>query len=152
MNFRVFTSFIIILIDIFLWFLPYQAAVYDFRTDSQIDRFPIATGVGVFSANISLSKALYNDDVGTLFIYSDLDTDFPTLISYNGTTRRAMIGNITENTTRTLEVNYDAPSFDPSGAISNFMDVIPWFWMLILVMFPLAALVYIWWGKFTGME
>ena len=149
---RIFTSFLIVLLDIFLWFLPYQSAIYDFRTDIQTDYFETATAVGVTSANVTLSKELYDDDTQTFVLNSDLATDDPTLSTYNGTTRVALIAGLTGNTTRELEVQYDAPSFEETGGLSTFLDVVPWFWMLILVMFPVAALAYIWWGKLTGRE
>lgn len=149
---RIFTSFLIVLLDIFLWLLPYQSAIYDFRTNEQIDYFNTSTGVGVVSANVSLSKELYDDDTQTFILNSDLATDDPTLTTYNGTTRVALIGGLTANTTRELEVQYDTPSFDESGALSTFVDYVPWFWMIIISVFPLAALAYIWWGKLTGRE
>lgn len=152
MRTRILTSFSIILIDVLLWFLPYTTAIYDFRTDAQTDTFTVTTAVGLTTANVTFSKELYDNDTQTIILNSDLATDNPILTSYNGTTRAALVSGFTSNATRDLEVVYDRPSFDPSGALSTFMDLIPWFWMLILAIFPLAALVYIWWGKFTGVD
>jgi hypothetical protein len=149
---RIFTSFLIVLIDVLLWLLPYTTAIYDFRTDIQTDYFTVFTPVGITTENVSFSKSLYGNDVQTISIYSDVDTETPTLTSYNGSTRLAEIGNLSANTTRTLTVDYDTPAFDASGAIAAFMDKIPWFWMTLLSIFPLAALIYIWWGKLTGRE
>lgn len=144
---RIFTSFLIVLIDIFLWILPYQPAIYDFRTYEQIDEFTVATAVGVTADNVTLSKELYDNDTQTIVLNSDLATDSPILSTYNATTRVALVTGFTDNTTRTLEVLYDAPAFDESGALSTFMDNLPYFWMLVLALFPPAAIAYIWWGK-----
>lgn len=144
---RIFTSFLIVLLDIFLWFLPVQAAIYDFRTDIRTDNFNFPTAVGVTTGNVVLLKPIYANDTMTLSITSSKDTDAPLFSSYNGITRLVAFTGLSDNSTRALGFEYDVASFDPSGALSNFMDLLPWFWMLPISIFPLAAIVYIFWGK-----
>jgi hypothetical protein len=149
---RIFTSFLIVLLDIFLWFLPIQTAIYDFRTDIQTDNFNVATALATTTGNVTLSKELYGNDTQTIVLNSNLSTDSPVYSSYNTTTRVLKMSGFTVNATRTLEVLYNRPSFSPSSSLNSFMDVLPWFWMLFLAIFPFAALVFIWWGKITGSD
>jgi len=147
---RIFTSFLIILCSTILWFLPVTSAVYDFRTDNRTDSFDTLTGPGITATDIVLSKILYNNDTQTINALSDLSTDAPAFVSYNATNRLTHWHGLTENTTREFAISYDVASFDPSGALNTFIDLLPWFWMIVISLFPLAALVYIWWGKITG--
>ncbi|MBE3085699.1 MAG: hypothetical protein IMZ64_05720 [Bacteroidetes bacterium] len=136
----------------FLWFIPITSAIYDFRTDIQTDNFQVISALAVNTGNVTLSRELYDNDIQTINLNSNLSTDDPVLTSYNGTTRVLQLSGFTADSTRTLEVVYDKASFTPSSSINSFMDVLPWFWMILLAVFPFAALAYIWWGRLTASD
>ena len=114
-------------------------AVYDFRTELREDEFTSPTGVGVNCANVTLGKPVYDDDTGTVDPFSDLSTDIPATSSYNTTSRQLLICGLTANTTRILAVSYDVDALEGFDAIGLLVDRIPFIWILLIVVFPIAA-------------
>lgn len=127
--------------------LPVSGAVYDFRTDLRTDEFTSPTGVGVTSANVTLGEPLYDDDTQTIDILSDLSTDTPAFSSYTTATRVVNISGLSANTTRILTVSYDVDALGGSDALNTFVGYVPWMWMLIIIVFPIAGLAAIWTGR-----
>lgn len=137
---RVFWAFIIILATVMLFLLPITPAVYDFKTDVRQDSFTTPTAVGATTANVVLIKELYDDDVMTISLASDLATDVPAVVSYNATNRALLVSGLTDNTTRGLVVDYDVDSLNASPAIATFIDYIPWFVLLMVILLPAAGI------------
>ena len=127
--------------------LPVSEAVYDFRTDLREDEFTSPTGVGVTSANVTLGEPVYDDDTGTIDYFSDLSTDVPAYSSYNATSRQLLVSGLTANTTRVLSIFYDVDALAGSDALNNFVGYIPWIWLLIIIVFPIAGLAAIFTGR-----
>lgn len=144
---RIFYAALVVVVAAILFMLPVTLAIYDFRTDLREDEFTSPTGVGVTTANVSLGKPIYDDDTGTVDIFSDLDTDVPTYSTYNGTTLQLGIAGLTANTTRILTVTYDIDALEGSDAISAILDIVPFIWLLIAIAFPPAALFAIFTGR-----
>lgn len=137
---RIFYVFLIILVAVILWMLPITSAIYDFRTDLRTDTFSTSTAVGTTTANETLLEALYNDDLGSIDIDSDDATDIPLPNSYNSTSQVLNITGLTENTTRTLEVAYDVDALEGANAVDTLLDLVPYLWILIIAVFPMAAI------------
>ena len=144
---RIFYAFLIIVTAAMLWMLPITDSIYDFRTDLQEDTFASDTAVGVTTANVTLSKVLYDSDNQTIDILSSLSDDAPAFSSYNVTSRLLGISGLSANTTRVLTVTYDVDALSASNAISNFLDVVPWMWLMCLAVFAPAALVSMFVGR-----
>lgn len=144
---RIFYSFLVIATAAMLWMLPITASIYDFRTDLQEDTFSTDTAVGVTTANVTLSDELYDDDTQTIDILSSISDDVPAYSSYNGTTRLLGISGLSANTTRVLTVTYDVDALAGSDAINNFLDVVPWVWLMCIAVFAPAALVSMFVGR-----
>jgi len=144
---RVFYALLIVVAAVFLWMIPASSAIYDFRTDLREDTFTSATGLGVTSANVTLQKPVYDDDTETIDITSDLATDTPAYSSYNATSRQLLISGLTANTTRTLTVTYDIDVLVGYDAINTLVDRFPFIWILIIVAFPVAALLAMFLGR-----
>lgn len=126
--------------------LPVSEAVYDFRTDLREDEFNVTTE-DVTSANVTLGKPLYEDDTGTIDIISDESTDNATFGSYTTGTRVLNITALSANVTRILTVSYDIDALEGSDALNTFVGYIPWIWMLIIIVFPIAGLAAIFTGR-----
>lgn len=144
---RIFYAFLILVLAALLWLIPITEVVYDFRTDVKSDSFYVATGVGVTTGNVTLHDSLYDDDTSTLEVSSDLATDVPVASSCNTTTRLTTIGGLSANTTRTLELTYDVDALHGSDAWDNVLNLIPTIWMVIIVIFPMAAIAAIFVGR-----
>ena len=119
--------------------LPMTESVYDFRTELREDSFTSPTGVGVTCANVTLGKPVYDDDTGTVDPLSDLYTDTPVTSSYNTTSRQLLVCGLTANTTRILTISYDVDALEGFDAIELMVDKIPFIWILLIIVFPIAA-------------
>ena len=128
---------------VILWMLPVSEAVYDFRTELRVDEFSSTTGVGATSVNETLGKPIYDDDTGTIDILSDDSTDVPAFNIYASTSHSVNITGLTADTTRVLTVSYDVDALEGFDAINTFVDRIPFFWMLLIIIFPVAGIAYL---------
>jgi hypothetical protein len=144
---KIFYSFLVILTSAILWLLPVTDAVYDFRTDVKEDSFYYSTGVGVTVANVTLTKALYNDDQSTASAISDYSTDLPVVAGYHTSTRVLDLTGLAGNYTRTLTVSYDFDGLGGSSAINTVADRLGWIWLLCIIVFAPAALASMWIGR-----
>ena len=144
---RIFYAFLIIVVAVILWMLPFTEAIYDFRTDVRTDFFTVLTGVGVTSANVQLTQDIYDDDTSTIDLSSNEVDDDPLYSSYNTSTRRLNMTGFADNTTRTLTVLYDIDALTESEAIGNLLDMLDLFWLLVIIGFPAAGLVAIFIAK-----
>jgi len=144
---RIFYAFLIIIVAVILFMLPLTEAIYDFRTDLREDEFTYATGAGESAANVTLGKPVYDDDIFTIDILSDLSTDNATYSGYNVTSRLLDISGLSDNATRLFTISYDIDALEGSDAINAFMDIIPFIWMLIIIAFGPAALFAIFTGR-----
>lgn len=137
---RIFNGFLIIFASVVLFMLPISRGVYDFRTDVREDLFNYETGGGVTTANVVLHTPIYNDDINTIVLYSDLATDVPLFSAYNTTTRLLDITGLTVASNRTLRVNYDINALVDNVALSTFMDWLPFIWFIVIAVLPMVAL------------
>ena len=144
---RIFYAFLIVMVSAILFMLPLTEGVYDFRTDPRTDTFSVDTGVGVTTANESLLSDLYDCDMSSIDIDSDLATDNPQYYAINCTTRLLDITGLTANTTRTLSITYDFDALQGSTAINNLVDRVPWIWLLVIIAFAPAAIFAIFTGR-----
>lgn len=128
---------------VILWMLPVAEGVYDFRTSLRTDTFLTATAVGVTSANETLGGNLCECDLGSIDIDSDDTTDTPVANSVNCTSQVLNITGLSANTTRVLEITYAFDALVGFDAINAFVDRIPFFWMLLVIIFPIAGIAYL---------
>ena len=137
---RIFYAFLILLISAFLFMLPVEEAIYNFRTVERTSTNVVGTGVGITTGNVTLANGIYNDDTDALGITSDLATDLPTFSSYNITTRQLIFSGLTANTSRTMIVVYFIDALTASTAINLFLGWLPYIWLLVVAAFIPAAL------------
>lgn len=137
---RYFTGFLIILCSVIFWLLPVDTAVYAFKTEPRTDDFLVTTAIGVTSGNSTLIKSIYDNDVSTLLFSSNCTTDAITYTSYNTTTRLLVYGGLTADTTRLVEITYDASAFDQPAAFETICDIIVWWLFIFFVVFPMGGL------------
>lgn len=143
---RIFYSFLIILTSTIFLFLDVPQAVYDFRTKVREDNFTISTAVGVTSANVTLLRAIYEDDTATVSFTSNI-TEVPAVNTYNGTSRQLEISGLSANVTRLLLVSYDTTSLSGALALNTFLNVFPYFWIVLMIAFIASAIAYMWVGN-----
>jgi hypothetical protein len=137
-----FSGFILFIFSALLWLVPITSLTYTFRTDISTNDFYAQTGIGETTETIVLSKAVYESDTFTIEVISDLPSDAPVLVSYNGTTRATVINGLAESENRTLEVSYDTDALN-SSSWGTFLDMWPQIWMVLIICFPLVGLVSI---------
>jgi len=127
--------------------LPMTEAVYDFVTELRTDTFSVATSPAGTTANVTLWGDLYDCDKGSIDIDSDEAEDTPVASSVNCTSRVLLVGGLSANTTRTLEISYDVDALEGFGAIKILLDVWPFIWIIIIILFGPAALFCIFTGR-----
>lgn len=140
---RIFYAFLIIVVAVILWMLPFTEAIYDFRTDVRTDIFTVITGVGVTTGSVQLFTDIYDDDTSTIDLSSDDTGDDPTYSSYNASNRQLDMTGFAANATRILTVLYDIDALTESEAVGNLLDILDLFWLLVIIGFPAAGLVAI---------
>ena len=146
---KIFNAFLIIVIASILFMLPFTTAIYDFRTDVRTDTFPgTATGGAETSANLSLTKFVFDDDIETILITSDDGLDVPLLSSYNTTTRLVDMTGLAVSANRTVTISYDVDALSESDAVSTILDRVPAIFLLVVIAFPMAAL----WAVFRNKD
>lgn len=143
---KIFNAFLIILASTILFLIPFIQAAEDLKTDQRTDYFNISTAVGITTSNITLGEALYDNDLTTIQIVSDLSTDSVVWASYNATDRHILISALTDNSTRTLTASYNVDALG-SSAVSDFVDALVWIWLLSAAAFAPAALAGIFIGR-----
>jgi len=131
-----------------LFLLPVSTGIYDFRTDQRNDIFTVTTPVATTNATVQLAKPIYDNDTSTLVLTSGSSIlDVPLYSSYNTTTRALLVIGLSDNLTRSLTVAYDVSADGLTGAMGTLLDFIPFIWMLMVIAFPVSALVAIWTGR-----
>jgi len=144
---RIVYAFLVVVVSVILFMLPVSEAVYDFRTDLREDEFSSTTAVGQTTENVTLLREVYDDDTETISILSDDSDDSPAYSSYNTTSRQLGISGLADNLTRTLTVSYDVDALAGSAALNTFVGYIPWIWLLIIIVFPIAGLAAVFLGR-----
>jgi len=144
---RVFYSFLIIFGAVFLWLLPITTAIYDFRTDLREDSFAVETPGANTTANMTLTKPVYDNDTNTIDLLSSLATDTPTYASYNGTSRLLGVSGLTASENRTMTVTYDIDALVANPSISTLMDVLPFIWLICIAVFAPLGLFAVFTGR-----
>lgn len=144
----IFTAFLILMASMILFMVQTTQGMYDFKTDLRSDEIGAVTAVGVTSDNVVLGQAIYDDDVTTVSVLSDLATDSPAFIgaTYSSSPPSGNVSGLTANATRTLTITYDVDALAGSTAISTLVDRISWIYLLMAIAFPAAALA----AMFTG--
>ena len=138
---RILYAFICVLLGAGLFLFPITGAVYDFQTDVREDTATVATAAGVTTGNFSLVRAVYDDDVSTITITSDLATDDPAYSSYNPTSRLLVFSGLTADTSRTITAQYDTDALTNAPAIGTLLNITPFLWYAFAVVFIGAAIV-----------
>lgn len=127
--------------------VPMPEAIYDFRTSLKTDTFWSSTDGATTSANVTLTKAVYDNDLATITITSNLPQDVPALVDYNTTSRLTDITGLALSSNRTLSVSYDYQSIQPNGVIDSLLDKLPWIWFLCVIGFIPSALIVMWFRR-----
>ncbi len=141
---KIFQGFLIVVVSAILWMLPVTQGIYDFRTDIREAEYSITVGAGITTADVVLSKELYDEDTDPITFASTLNTDSPVTGAYVAATRTLTINGLDDDATRTMTVSYPYDALETNPAISTVMDFIPMIWILILVAFPVVGLLVIW--------
>ncbi len=143
---KIFKAFLILMASTILFLLPLTMTVYDFKTDQQTDLFSMVTA-DTTTDNITLSELLYDADVTTVYVLSDLSDDMISWGSYNATSNNLLVSGMSGNTTRVLTATYDVDALGGSTAIINLVDRLAWIWLLLIIAFAPASLAAIFTGR-----
>lgn len=86
-----------------------NGGIKTWRTDDTTQNFAVTTAAGVTSANVTLARDLFQDDVSEVIAVTSNDTgETPAATSYTAATNYLLVSALTAGATRTLAVNYYA--------------------------------------------
>ena len=143
---RIFGGLLLVIVSVVLFMLPITRAIYNFRTDLREDTFNVETGGAETTANVSLFYPIFEDDTTTIGMLSSLPTDIPLFSAYNTTTRLLDITGMTVASNRSLRVFYDINALIDNDALETFLDWVPYIWLIVIAVIPIAALYFIFKG------
>lgn len=135
------------ILALFLLFGAFASPILDgikgWRTEDTTQNFIVTTAGGVTTANVTLTKNLYNDDVSEVIALTSTDgTEAPVATSYDDTTQNILVSALNAGVTRTLTVEYyGLPDNDVMDAIGPFLG------FLVIGGLSLAAVWGIWKNK-----
>lgn len=94
----------------------------------------VTTGAGEYSENVTLGRAIYNNDTTSITgISSNVSSDTPTASAYNSVAKRLEVSGLNASQVRTLTVAFMIDSTTlPTGAVA-FLTLLRWFWIFAVV-------------------
>ena len=99
--------------------------------DYTITTAGVTTPPGQYASNVTLTIALWNNSVPTIKLASTSDSDVPSAASYNSLSKRLEVYGLSDNTTRTLTVQYKINSSTLDAGLALFLPWMKWFWILV---------------------
>ena len=101
------------------------AGIKTWRTNDVTQSSVVATGAGESTANVTLSRALYQDDVTEVIGFSSNLTESPVASSYDADTQVLLVAALNVNTSRTLSINhYSELEDNVMQALGPFLTVL----------------------------
>ena len=122
---------------------PLPDVIDDVAADDYSEPFTVVTGVGVTSANETLSYAHYYEDLTNLSAESDNVADTPVVLAYDEDDYIVTVGGLAASDSRILTIDYVRESRQQFTGFSGFIRLLPF----ILVIGLLAACI---WGLFSA--
>jgi hypothetical protein len=119
---KILGAIVIILVVIFAF--PYASAgATNIRTIAYTQTIPTVATSGGTTANVALTKALFNSDVVYVTALTSSNTsDTPAVLTYTTSGHVLAVGGLIDNTSRTLYVTYNYQRLDANteGLWANF--------------------------------
>ncbi len=117
--------------------------------DARVDQFTqnyvlVNTPLGVTAANVTLSKALWGDDITSVYsVTSNISNDTPSTSNYTAANRRLEVSGLYPSSDRTLSVVYEIASVALAElpSISGLIIVIALF-VVVAVIGLIAGAIY----------
>ena len=111
------------------------AAIDDSRTEEYNQTFAgVTTGAGAYAANVTLGRAIYNNDTTAITtISSNITPDSPSVSTFNTVSRTLEVGGLDASQIRTLSVTYNIDSTILPDGVSAFLVLLRWFYIFIIV-------------------
>lgn len=134
------TAFVILAIDVLLWLLPIQGAVESFRTNEITNAFTVTASVSG-NTTATLSQELFNADISLVSIKSDDPAETPIVAGYDDITRVLTVDDLTPSQSAVITVDYFVDAFPNQSVWSSAMNLAPYFYILVLVILPVLAVV-----------
>lgn len=94
----------------------------------------VTTGAGAYSANVTLGRAVYNDETQSISdITSNTSSDTPTAASYNSVSQVLEVSGLDQSVTRTLSVAFSIDSTTLAAGAAAFLTLLRWFWAFLIL-------------------
>lgn len=80
--------------------------IHNLRTDEQVQNNIVVTGMGITTADVVLTHALFNDNTAQVASITSTLAETPVATTYTAATKTLTISALTANDTRTLTISY----------------------------------------------
>jgi hypothetical protein len=101
----------------------------------------VATGAGVYAANVSLGQGVYGDTVGAIkSISSNQSSDSPSAYSFNSVSNVVWVAGLDAGLTRTLDVEFKIDDPNLEAGQSGFLTLFRWFYLFIGIGLTVGAI------------
>lgn len=129
-----------------IFFIAFQLpnlfnAVTDFRTTALTEGYATTTAAGVTSANITLAKPVFQDDIIYVTTSSNVTLDVPSPQSYVTATRVVLVGGLQASTTRMLTVVYKTPKLGIYATADTTVSFFPALLIVLMISLPILIIV-----------
>ena len=107
--------------------------------DAQVEEYTqtfagVATGAAVYSANVTLSEDLYNDNVISVTdSSSNITSDSPSAATYNSVSGVLLVEGLDASQMRTLSITYEIASTLLASGMGIFFTMSIWFWLFAII-------------------
>jgi len=111
-------------------------SIDDAFTEEYAETFAgVVTGSGVYTANVTLAAATWNDSLTSVTEISSNITgsDAPSASAYNTVSRILSVNGLDESQTRTLSVTFLIDSTSLPEFFSTFLMLFRWFYMFMIL-------------------
>lgn len=94
----------------------------------------VATGAGEYADNVTLSRAVYNDETASVTdVSSNTSSDTPSASSLNTVSRALEVSGLDDSQTRTLAVTFLIDSTTLPTGVGAFMVLVRWFYIFVII-------------------
>jgi len=106
---KTFAAIVIIFLFLGVFYQPIMDGIKGLRTEDTTDNLLVTTAAGVTTANVTLSRELFQAALSELITLTSTNgDDTPVGIEYTESTQRLLVAGLDDDSSRTLTINYNA--------------------------------------------
>lgn len=116
-------------------------AIDDAITEDATQSFAgISTAAGVYAANVTLSRSIYDNDTQSIdSIASNITADTPSAYTWNSVSKILTVSGLSDDALRTLTIGFKIDSNSMPDGAALFWVLMRWFWIFAILGYTCGA-------------